>query len=245
MIKIFTSLSLFLLGLLAQAQTTETRTVSKFTRMEVGNNIRVIYTESTAPSISADANLVAEVKDGTLKINAARPTDETYTVYVSGNNLASIEASGAQITVTDQLSAPELDVTLEADATFEGNVKSAEKFTLHAQENTVFNGRVETSVLDATLNGHAKVCLTGKAQTATFHADNRTICVAGNFTANQMNVIADDYATVKIHAQDRLEIAVSEMARVTYTGKPVLVKMNENAIAVNSLDNAGSAVAAK
>ena len=240
MIKIFTSFSLFLLGTLAQAQTTNT---TQFTNMEIGKNIQVIYTESDTPSVeAADANLVTEIKNGTLRINVAESNNKVYEVRVSGSGVTHIKAWGA-LTVTNQMSGKEMSLVLENGATFTGNLRPTQNMMLCMGDNTIFNGLVQTQTLDATFAGNAKTSVTGTADVAVVKAHQRSIFLSGNFAAKKMNISAGDYATVKVYAKNDIAINVTKMARVSFTGKPKNVKMNDNAIAFDNRANATAVVA--
>jgi|GEM_PF-2471677 len=249
MIKIFTSLSLFLLGMLAQAQTTQTRNVTKFTQMEVGSNIEITCTESATPSLTIDApegklsNVTTEIKNGTLKIGLTNQDNGIYKVQVNANHLNTIKASGAKVSAR-QWSGAELNLILENGATFTGNIEPSQKMMLHVAQNATFNGRVKTQILNAEMHGNAKICLTGNAQTVYIEAYDNALCLAGNFSAEYIKVDANGQANVKLRARNTLDITVAEKARVIYTGNPNVIQMNENAIAVGPMQDEVSAVAA-
>ena len=60
MLKIITTLSLFLIGMLAKGQEIENRELSSFSKVEVKNGIEVVYNESKIPSMRVEAeNLFA------------------------------------------------------------------------------------------------------------------------------------------------------------------------------------------
>ncbi|HMI07113.1 MAG TPA: DUF2807 domain-containing protein, partial [Flavobacterium sp.] len=146
-----------------------------------------------------------------------------------------IEAkSGAKVTVKNQLSAPELSITLDSGASFLGVIKSAKKVTLRAEKGTVFNGRAETRDFYGNFKGNAKVNLSGTAATAFIKSSNAALCLAKNFAAGQLTIKAGDFSKVSIYAKDNIDISVAEMAKVTYTGNPENVTMSENAIAIES-----------
>ena len=84
MLKIITTLSLFLIGMLAKGQEAENRELSSFSKVEVKNGIEVIYTESKMPFLRVEAenvsvlkNLITEVKGKTLKIYLLKKEDQT------------------------------------------------------------------------------------------------------------------------------------------------------------------------
>jgi DNA-directed RNA polymerase subunit M/transcription elongation factor TFIIS len=71
MLKLITTLTVFLFGILAKGQNTETRTITDFNKMEV-KNAKVIYTQSNQSSltIASEYNdtpetILTEVVNGT------------------------------------------------------------------------------------------------------------------------------------------------------------------------------------
>jgi len=134
-----------------------------------------------------------------------------------------------------------MNLTLSSNASFAGTIKSA-KIILNADQHSIFNGRIETQNFEFTGSDNAKLCITGEANVATFHTNGRVICLAGNLAAKKLGINANEYSYVKVHAKDKIDIKLTEMARVTYTGKPAHVKMSDNAIALNAPSN-GAALA--
>lgn len=228
--NIIATLSLFIVGMAAKAQNNAT----VFTKIEISGNIELVYTETSAPSVKTDSqNLVTQIENGTLKIYRTDADPQTAKIYVTGSELESIEAkSDAKVVVKNQLSAREVLLTLDSGATFTGNIKSSKKVTLRTDDDTVFNGRIETGTLYGKFDSNAKVNLSGTATTAKLDANARALCLAGNLDASKLSVNASSYSTVKVYGRQNLDIDVSGMAKVTYIGKPSSVNMNENAVAL-------------
>lgn len=245
MVKIITMLSIFLVGILANAQVSETRNVASFTKVEIGNKIELVYTETTEPSVKVTAedhqdleNLATETDGETLKIYMKKTwgnSGATIKVYVTGNGITAITAqTDAKVKVKNQLSAPEVAVTLKSGAYFLGIAKASEKITLKAEEGTICNLRAETKTFNGYFSEDAKINLSGTAVTATIKGSDRSLCLAKNFNADQLEVEASDYANLKMYANHNIDIKVDEFAKVAYSGNPSKIKMNESAVASDS-----------
>lgn len=256
MVKIITALSIFLMGLLANAQVSETRQGASFTQIEIGNGIELVYTQTTEPSVKVTAenhldleNLATETEGETLKIymkNNWGNSGTTTKVHITGSGITAITAqTGAKVKVKNQLSAPEVSVTLKSGAYFLGIVKASQKVTLATEEGTVCNLRAETATFEGSFSEDAKVNLSGTATTATIRSSNRSLCLAKNFSANQLQIQANDYANLNMYANHNLDIKVDEFAKVVYFGNPSAIKMNDSAVASDSKIVDRNAVAAK
>ena len=55
MLKIITTLTLFLIGVVAKGQVLENRVVSEFSKVKVKNGIELLYTEGKAPTLQIEA----------------------------------------------------------------------------------------------------------------------------------------------------------------------------------------------
>ncbi len=80
MLKIITTLTLFLIGILAKGQVTETRTVSSFSKVKVHDGIELVYLQGNNPSIRIEADNQATVKNIMTKVSK-----ETLTINVCEN----------------------------------------------------------------------------------------------------------------------------------------------------------------
>ncbi|MFT3795596.1 GIN domain-containing protein [Flavobacterium sp.] len=236
------TLGLFLTAILGQAQTNEKRNVSSFSKIEVKDPIELIYTEGEAPAINVTgnagqlANVSTEINDGMLKIQLKDTKEpmEKYTVYVTGHDLSSLKASkNAVVNVTNQISAPEFSLTLSSGAQFSGSILTPKSVSIKADDSTFYKGFVQTDAVYGDFSDQAKAILTGNAQTAMIKTNHYALCDAGNFSAEKLFINAREYSTTKIYAKKNIDIHVGESARVTYSGKPSEVKMNENAVGTN------------
>ena len=248
MLKIITTLTIFLFGMLAKAQVTENRNVSEFSKVSVANGIELIYTEKPAPSLEIETNneatlknIITEVRAETLKIylkkDVAMPSNEMVKVYLTAQDVLALEAhSNAKITIMDQMNAKNLNIVLDSGASLTGNIKTLGKTKLYATNETVFNGKIETNVLQGNFQGTAKINLTGNAKKATFRTSDSALLSAKNFVANTIGLNATGKSIAKLHADNSIALHVTEQASATYTGFPEKIELNEEAHAYKKTD---------
>ena len=241
MLKIITTLTLFLVGMLAKGQTSEYRTVSEFSKVQVAHGIELIYTENPVFSLQVETdnqtllrNTITEVTGETLKISLKKGTTitagETVKVYLSGYDLTALEAnSNAKITIVNQLNADHLDIVLKSGATLKGNIKTAGKTKLHAKDGTVFDGRIEALAVKGNFKDNARINLTGKAASASFQTSDVALLSARNFIAGTISLNAFGKSKAMIHANAKVAVNVADEAKVTYTGFPERLELNEEA----------------
>lgn len=247
MLKIITTLTLFLIGMLAKGQT-EQRNVTEFSKVEVAHGIELIYTESPVFSMQVETsnptllkNTITEVTGTTLRINLKKgtviPTNETVKVYLSAYDITALEAnSNAKITIENQLNATELDIVLKSGGSLKGNIKTNGKTKLLAKEGTVFNGRIEALAVKGNFKGNARINLTGKSESAVFHTSDVALLSARNFTATTISLNATGKSKSMIHADSKVAVNVADEAKVTYTGFPERIELNEEAETFNKYD---------
>jgi Putative auto-transporter adhesin, head GIN domain len=242
MLKIITTLTIVLFGLLAQAQVTESRELSNFSKVEVKNGIQLIYTQSATPSLQVEArdeatiyNVVTEMVGNTLKIYLEKDSKVATTakVYLSTPQVVALTAkSKAVITVVDEMTAKNLKLTLRSGAAFTGNIKATGKTKLTADKGTVFNGKVEAPIFVGNFKSNARVNLTGKVQLASISTTDTALLIAKNFVANTIHLNAGGKSRAMIHVDNDVVLNVTESAKVTYSGWPQNIEWNEEAEAI-------------
>ena len=245
MLKIITTLTLFLIGILAKGQEVEMRTVSSFSKVKVQHGIELVYTESDTQSLRIEAanqsimkNITTTVKGHTLTIDILNEKDFTTNggkirVYLAANNLVTLEANtNAIVTIDDALTAKNLTINLRSGASLTGNIKVSENTKLIATDNSSFNGKIETSSLTANLMKNAKINITGKANRAAFETSNTVVLSARNFFSNAITMKASENSVASIYAHSNLTVDVADDAKITYTGFPDNIALNEDAVAL-------------
>lgn len=245
MLKIITTLTLFLIGILAKGQEVEMRTVSSFSKIKVQHGIKLVYTESATTSIRIEApsqstmnNITTKVSGKTLTIDVLNATefnqnDTNIKVFVATNNLVGLEANtNAIITIDEALFAEKLALTLNSGASLTGTIKVNGTTTFQASENTSFNGKIEANAINGNFTNNAKINLTGKARQANFEASENVLLSARNFISNSIAIKANGNSNASVYAHANLVVDVADEAKVNYTGFPDYIDLNEDAVAL-------------
>ena len=244
MLKIITTLTLFLIGILAKGQEVEMRTVSSFSKIKVQHGIELVYTESATTSIRIEASSQSTMKNITTKVigktltidvlndTEFNPNDADIKVFVATNNLVGLEANTkAIITIDEALLAEKLHIKLNSGGSLTGSMKVNGSTTFHASENTTFNGKIEAISIDGNFTQNAKINLTGKAQLATFETADTVLLAARNFISNAITIKANGNSNASIYANSHLAVDVADEAKITYSGFPDNINLNEDAVA--------------
>jgi hypothetical protein len=237
MFKIITTAAAALIGLLANAQVSETRNVSPFNKVEITDGVEIIYTQSSEFSIKAEtsdalglATLLTESKNNTLKISCEGNLCDVAKVYVSAPEIVSIKATNkANVRLVNGISTSTFNLAI-SDATFKGNV-NATKTGLKAKSGAIVNLRLETQSLDARIQNNAKVNLCGSADNADIRSFGSSLFAARNFKSAKGMVKASGTASVEICALDEIDVEVTDSALVRYFGFPQKTTVNADAVA--------------
>jgi hypothetical protein len=250
MLKIITTLTLILIGLVAKSQELENRKVSDFSKVEVQNGIELIYSEREQLSLQIElpddtvtSNVVTEVKGKTLKIYLPKGNDcykskGLVKVYLSNKNVAFFKASlYSKITVTNQISTLNSTVILNSESVFNGNIKNEGKTKILGERGTVFNGKIETQIIKGNFKDNAKANITGMAIKANILTNDTALCNAKNFVARLLTITAEGNTIVFIHSDSKIAVNVADNAKVTYTGFPEIIQLNEEAESLYKLKN--------
>ena len=233
MLKLITMLILFLFGMVAQGQISETRIVTGFKQVEV-KNAELIYIESNETSLTVEARdnaaleqVSTEITAGTLKI-VNRSNDSQVKVYLSAENVASFKAgSNSKITVAGQITGSNVSVILNSNAVFTGKIATMYKATLEANGQSSFKGHVECGTFKGVFTDDSKVIVCGIAAVAMIHTGNTATFNARNFSAEKLKIDAEGNSKVWAYADNRIDITVLEGAKVIYNGNPKKVDLNE------------------
>ena len=98
MLKIITTLTLFLFGMLAKVQATESRKVTEFSNVSIAHGIELLYTEKPVSSLEIETNneatlkkIITEVHGETFKIYLKKgvetPSNEITKVYLAAQEM--------------------------------------------------------------------------------------------------------------------------------------------------------------
>ena len=241
MLKIITSLTLLLFGMLAKGQVSENRTISEFSKVAISGGIELIYSENPKVSLQVVSNnpeiaknTITEVDGKTLKIYLTEgnqlAANDIVKVYVSAPHIDALKAgSNAKITIIERLNASKMNIVLESGATLTGNIKTSGKTKLTAKQNTLFNGKIEALALEGNFKSNAKINLTGNAKNASFQTYDGSLLAARNFIASNIKLSAYGKSKSTIYANTKIDVNVADEASVIYTGFPEEIVLNEEA----------------
>lgn len=241
MLKIITTLTLFLLGMLAKGQNLETRNITDFSKIKVEGNIELIYVQSPKTQVSLESsdaellkNTVVEVNQKTLQVYTLNATQTPIKVYVNNPEINEIKATHqALITVTETMFVDNIKISLEDNAQFKGMINAAEKVKICATGYSSFSGRIDAPTVSGNLKNKARASISGKAHDFTFNTSGNSLLLAGNFKTDRVNLTANGYSKTNILAPNMLIANVSEEAQLSYRGLPADINLNEEATATN------------
>lgn len=239
MFKILTTLAMAVIGLLVNAQVSENRKISSFSKIEITDGVELIYTQSDETAMKIEApdglglsSLDTKIEDGTLKISCKGNLCETIKVYVKSAGLLSMKASrDSKITLAAPIHTRDFTVALASNATFYGIVKAEGKAVLKSRSDAVFNIRVESATLEGYFNSGSRVNLSGISGKVMLRTAGNSLCNARNLIAGKINVQANDTASVIINAATETDVDVADNAQVKYFGSPKKMSINPDAIA--------------
>lgn len=246
MLKITTMLILFFLGIMANAQQTESRTVSGFTKITVHDGVEVIYTQNENIALTVESstieglkNLITEVKNGELRIYQMNKTNQAnIKIYLSADGISSFVANTkATITATAPVFTQNATIDLYSGAAFNATIKANGKIVLNAGNGTEFNIQVMTSSLEGNFKSNSRINLCGTAKNTTINASENAFCTSKNLLSDNIKINAQDNSAVLIFAKDKISINVADSGKVTYTGSPRHTQWNDNAYATTQNKN--------
>ncbi len=239
MLKIITTLTLFLFGMLAKGQNTESRNVSDFSKINVNGNIELVYVQNPHTQVSLEStdsellkNTVVEVTQKTLQVYTINPTKAPIKVYVNNPAVNEIRATHqALVSVNETLFVDQIKINLKDDAQFKGMIHAAEKVRLIATDHSTFSGRIDAPTLVSNLKKQARANISGKAHQIMVNTSGNSLFLAGNLKSDQIDLTANGHSKTNILAPKKLHVYVAEQAQLCYRGIPTDFRLNEEATA--------------
>jgi hypothetical protein len=239
MFKIITSLTLFAIGLLAQAQSVQTRNVQPFSKIEISSGVEVIITQGAQASlkVTSDAgqelkDIVTEFRNNALYIAQTNDDDQVGKVYVTTPTLTDIKATGgSKVRLTGTLESSAVSVSMASGSTFWGNIHT-ENLQLAARSGAIVNLRTDAGILSGSFKTDAKVNLSGHATQSELRTQSGALCNARNFAADNSVVTAIDDSSMLVNTKGEISVNVADTAKITYYGKPGKVALNPEAVEV-------------
>jgi hypothetical protein len=237
MLKIITSLSMLLIGALAQAQVSESRVLAPFSKIKVGDGIELSLTESATPSLTATAfdalslhDLVTEVNDNTLSVYAKAKLDTPARVIINVKDLKELNLSNAaKANTTNTLQSADFTLVLSSNSIFSGNIQTG-KMQLSLRSGAFFNGNITAENFSGVLRGGAQARIAGSAKSSTFFVTTGSVCNATTFASKRSKVVASGNSKAWANAEELMDIDVAEGSVVNVFGTPKKTRLSDNSI---------------
>src|SRR3989344_3334679 len=198
------AISLSSLGLFAQ--TSETRNLTGFTKIDASGATEIILTQGE-PSVKVTGaeneikNLITEVSGTTLTITTKGNIKEDMKVYVSIKNLEELSTSGA--------------VYLKSDTTF-----NADKLELTASGASKIKLDVVCKEIKSNVTGAGTIVLTGATEVHIAYTSGASSLKAYKLSSINTNITCSGASSAKINVNQRLNANASGASSLKFTGNP-------------------------
>lgn len=204
---ILLSSAFFISALAMKAQTSQEREVKPFKKLEVSGAANVIYTQSDTLKLKVVAddkeinNIFTTFEDETLVVKAKGSFSHNYKVYVSGNTLQQITASGAsKFSTSNTLIADSLSIDVSGASDAIANIKSKS--------------------VDVTLSGASGVNLEGNTETLQSRVSGASALKSYKLNSNVTNVTASGASTAKVFANEKINANATGSSTIKFKGEP-------------------------
>ena len=239
MSKSIISAAMLIVGILTQAQVTETRNVPSFEKIEVSDALEIIFTESNTFSVVVESpdsetakSVQTIVKNNTLSIHRSK-SGATAKVFVTAPAVGKIKAtSHSRFRISNQLTTPKVSLSLASGAYFQGTIES-DKLLLSAATNSEINVRAISFSITGNFTSSAKANVSGTATNVYFQTDEEALCNAKNLNAANVTIRASDQSAVLINGSGKLQLKADDMATITYRGTPQKISIDTSSVAIN------------
>jgi hypothetical protein len=232
----------YLMSVVCNAQVSETRKITEFSKVEVETGIELIFTESSVASLLVESDdeqrlqkIITKVEGNTLKIylDKQRSKINNYQllrVTVSQNNVSSFRAkSGASIAITNEINVPKASITIDSGAEFKGNIK-ADVVKLDVNSGANYQGNIVAASVFGDFDSGAQIELSGIAKTTTVKIGSAANCQAIEFTTQVATIDAGSSAEIALTVSQVLDAKASSLARIKYYGTPMKVSAHTDSL---------------
>lgn len=200
--------SFLLLGSLSiKSQTSQEREVKPFSKLEVSGAANVIYTQSDTLKLTVVAddkeinNVFTTYEDETLVIKAKGSFSHNYKVYVSGNALRQITASGASKISTS-------------------NILIADSLSIDVSGATDVIAKIKTKTVDVTVSGASEVNLEGQTETLHGRASGASALKSYRLNSRITNITVSGASSAKVFANEKINANATGSSTIKFKGDP-------------------------
>ncbi|MFS8130346.1 MAG: head GIN domain-containing protein [Candidatus Dojkabacteria bacterium] len=215
--------------------TSEKRNLPKFTKISASDKVTLNISQGSSDEnleIKAEDNIIkqitTEVRGDTLYINFARQTilgfntinpNKEVLINLNYKDLQAIDLSG--------------DVSLKSE-----NKVRVDKLDLNQSGNSMTSMEIFTNSLNVNISGNSVVNLTGSATKQEVNASGGAKYTANDLDSKDCKVVLSGLGTIKIRADESLDLNVSGAGTVEYQGSPKKLTQNiSGAGAVKQVSN--------
>jgi hypothetical protein len=193
--------------LFTQAQTTQKRDITTFTKIDMSGAAGIVYETSATPalSIEGDADEIKQietiVRNGTLFIKTKGTFHHQFKIKVSGGNLNALNLSGASSFVTTN--------QIKADA-----------FTIRASGASCVKIPLTAKSVHTDMDGASSIQLSGSTQELVADVSGASDLKAGDLKSAVASVTASGASSAKVYASEKISTNTSGASSVKYDGNP-------------------------
>jgi Putative auto-transporter adhesin, head GIN domain len=201
----------------AYSQNTETRNLSSFSRVQVGEAIKVYITKGTEESAKietsgVDLDKVQTIVSGDklrIEMKSGNFRNANVTVWLIYRNIESISISSAAKVLTE-------------------NVLKSEKLRLEVS--SAAEGKLEIDVddLDVSVSSSGNLTITGRAMFQDVSVSSAGRYNAYDLICEEAEVSASSSGSARVNASKRIDASASSAGSVKYKGDPAKVRTSSS-----------------
>lgn len=218
----------------AQAQETETRSLSDFTSVSSSQSIRVTLKKGSEPKVEVSTtgeleDVITDVKGGDLKIEMAsnmtfRNVEVEVTVYFQ--ELESLQASSSSRMMSEDLiEGNNVEIKGSSSARMDLNVK-ASNIEVSGSSSARIALSAEAGNIEAKVSSSCRFTLDGNAENFEAQVSSSGRIDASEFSCENADLAASSSGRIELNVQEKLIAKASSSGKITYGGKPAIVDAN-------------------
>lgn len=218
----------------AQAQETETRSLSDFTSVSSSQSIRVTLKKGSEPKVDVSTtgeleDVITDVKGGDLKIEMAsnmtfRNVEVEVTVYFQ--ELESLQASSSSRMMSEDLiEGNNIEIKGSSSARMDLNVKAA-NIEVSGSSSARIALSAEAGNIEAKVSSSCRFTLDGNAENFEAQVSSSGRIDASEFSCENADLAASSSGRIELNVQEKLIAKASSSGKITYGGKPAIVDAN-------------------
>lgn len=201
--------------------TTETKSITNFQKLEVGEDFEVIIKFGTTESIEIEANenlhdlIVVEKNGNTLKIDT-----KPYSTWQKGKRQGAKERLIAHITAKELVSIEgEEDVSIELD-----DKLITHSLVIRLDEDSSLSGELEVNNLSVNLNEDSILAVEGSAKKMELKANEDSLFKSYDFVVQDLIAELNEDSEVKITVNGTLDVEARDDSNFYYKGQAKVVR---------------------